>query len=214
AVVHMDETPMLREGVAGNWAGAAGTPRRAMRQALQALQELQVLQMLQMLQVLQVLQVLQALQVLPLRARCVFTGLMGDKPAALIISDRHAAHSRLQPERRQVCRAGLLRDFQRMAAPCACVLSLWSALWQFVGRKDVAPTINAAEQALRMVVLKRKISGPTRSRRGDEFIANGCTAMLTCQRQGRDLLGWMQQAVLAWIKGQAPSGLMPQTAVA
>jgi transposase len=36
-------------------------------------------------------------------------------------------------------------------------------------------------------VLKRKISGATRSRRGDEFVVCGFSAHETFHRQGRDL---------------------------
>jgi len=47
-------------------------------------------------------------------------------------------------------------------------------------------------------VLEHKICGPTRSRRGEEFVAHGCTAFETC-RQGRDLLDDLHRAVVAWI---------------
>ena len=56
------------------------------------------------------------------------------------------------------------------------MLALWPALSGFVTDPGVEPTNNAAEQALRSIVLKRKITGPSRSRRGDEFIANGFSA--------------------------------------
>ena len=46
------------------------------------------------------------------------------------------------------------------------------------------PTNNAAEQALRSLVLKRKISGPTGSRRGDQFLSWGFSVHETCRRQG------------------------------
>ena len=62
-------------------------------------------------------------------------------------------------------------ECSRTAKTCANLLRLWPALWTFTHHPDVEPTNNAAEQALRGIVLKRKISGPTRSRRGEEFIA-------------------------------------------
>ena len=61
----------------------------------------------------------------------------------------------------------------RTAKTCANILKLWPALWTFTTHDAVAPTNNAAEQALRSLVLKRKISGPTRSLRGDQFLARG-----------------------------------------
>ena len=51
------------------------------------------------------------------------------------------------------------------------------------------PIDSAADQALRTIVLKRKLSGPTRSRRGDELIARGVSAFEACRRQARDLMG-------------------------
>ena len=80
----------------------------------------------------------------------------------------------------------------------------------FITHPGVEPTNNAAEQALRAIVLKRKISGPTRSRRGDEFIACGFTAYETCRRQGRGLIDYLHGAVVAWIDNTPPPSLMPQ----
>jgi len=77
------------------------------------------------------------------------------------------------------------------------VLRIWPALWSFLRNSEVPPTNNAAEQALRSIVLERKISGPTRSRRGEEFLAHGYTVFETCRRQGRDLLSFMHHAVVA-----------------
>ena len=95
---------------------------------------------------------------------------------------------------------------RRTAATCANVLALWPALWGFITHPGVEPTNNAAEQALRAIVVKRKISGPTRSRRGDEFIARGFSALESCRRQARDLLDYLQRAVIAWIdEAPAPS---------
>ena len=82
-------------------------------------------------------------------------------------------------------------------------------MWTFLGHQQVEPTNNAAEQALRGIVLKRKISGPTRSRRGDEFIARGFSALESCRRQGRDLLDYLHHAVTAWIDQTVPPSLVP-----
>ena len=83
------------------------------------------------------------------------------------------------------------------------------ALWNFLQRPDVHPTNNDSERAIRNVVLKRKINGPTRSRRGDDFIARGYTVLETCKRQGRNFLGFMNQAIASWLgKGPTPT-LLP-----
>jgi transposase len=100
----------------------------------------------------------------------------------------------------------------RTAKTCANLLKLWPALWAFVEDKGIPPTNNEAERALRALVLKRKISGPTRSRRGDDFIAHGFSAYESCRRQGRDLWDFMHQAVVAWIDTSAPPSLIPTVA--
>ena len=97
----------------------------------------------------------------------------------------------------------------RTAQTCANVFKLWSALWTFVGNETVPPTNNEAEQALRAVVLKRKISGPTRSQRGDDFLARGFSVYETCRRQGRDLWNFMHESVVAWIGHSTPPSLIP-----
>jgi transposase len=99
----------------------------------------------------------------------------------------------------------------RTAKTCANLLKLDGALWTFVGQEDIPPTNNEAERALRALVLKRKISGPTRSRRGDEFIARGFSVYESCRRQRRDLWNFMHEAVLAWIDKSAPPSLVPNT---
>ena len=97
----------------------------------------------------------------------------------------------------------------RTAKTCANLLKLWSALWTFLADPAVPPTNNEAERALRALVLKRKISGPTRSRRGDEFIARGFSAHESCRRQGRDLWDYLHPAVVAWIDKTLPPSLLP-----
>ena len=99
----------------------------------------------------------------------------------------------------------------RTANTCANILKLWSALWTFTTNPRLAPTNNAAEQALRSIVLKRKISGPTRSLRGDQFLSRGFSVHETCLRQGRDLWDFMHSAVHAFIANTAPPSLMPRT---
>ncbi|WP_251969162.1 IS66 family transposase [Sphaerotilus microaerophilus] len=101
------------------------------------------------------------------------------------------------------------RACKRTANTCANVLKLWPALWGFITHAGVQPTNNAAEQALRTIVLKRKISGPTRSRRGDEFIARGFSVHETCRRQGLDLWAFLHRAVTAWIDKATPPSMLP-----
>ena len=203
----------------------------------------------------------------PSRARYVIADIIGKHCTAAITTDRYAAYAFIGVERRQICWAHLLRDFNRIAQragaagqigrrlhalglvmfrkrdkgqlqgptlqglqrrlqaaltrgstqracsrtarTCDNILKLWPALWTFTTNPALAPTNNAAEQALRSSVLRRKISGPSRSLRGDRFIARGFTAHETCLRQGRDLWQFLHGAVHAFIAGTAPPSLLP-----
>ena len=110
---------------------------------------------------------------------------------------RQLAGQRLARLQRWVC-ATLGRGVQqgrcsRSANTCANSVKLWPALCTVTANPALAPTNNAAEQALRSLVLKRKISGPTRSLRGDQFLSRGFSVHETCLRQGVDLRQFMHQ---------------------
>ena len=194
---------------------------------------------------------------------------IGDECTAALASDRYAGYAFIDTERRQICWAHLLRDFNRIgqrqglagqigrrllgmrlvmfrkrdkgqlsgkrldglqrrirqtlergaaqaccsrtANTCANILKLWPALWTFTINDKRVPTNNAAEQALRSIVLKRKISRPTRSLRGDRFLARGFSVHETCLRQGLNLWDFMHKAVHAFIANTVPPSLIPQT---
>ena len=84
-VVHLDETRYPREGTSGHWAWTMVTPAGAV------------------------------FSVLPSRARYVLDDLVGHEPAGVVVSDRYAAYAHIEPSRRQLCWAHLLRDFTRIA---------------------------------------------------------------------------------------------------
>jgi len=237
----MDETHYPREGVA-NWVWAAVQP------------------------------LLAVFAIYPTRARYVIPDLIGSDCTALVTTDRYAGYAFIDPERRQVCWAHLLRDFNRIAQrqglagqigrrllglgfvmfrrrqrgplqghgldglqqrmraalergtqqlqctrtanTCANVLKLWPALWSFTSNPILQPTNNTAEQALRSLVLKRKISGPTRSLRGDQFLSRGFSVHETCLRQGVDLWHFMHRAVVAFIDNTTSPSLLPPSVAA
>jgi len=237
-VLHLDETRYPREGSSGNWVWGAVTP------------------------------LVTVFNILPSRARYVVQDLIGQQPAAVVVSDRYSAYAYIDAQQRQICWSHLLRDFARIAerpgvpgrighrllavgylvfrwrdrgrsgsdafeplrrrlrkaleagaaqtackrtaATCVNLIKLWPALWTFASDERVQPTNNAAEQALRGIVIKRKISGPTRSRRGDNFIARGFSAWESCRRQGRDFAGYLHQCVLAWIDKTTAPSLLPE----
>jgi hypothetical protein len=83
-----------------------------------------------------------------------------------------------------------------------------SVLWTFTNHAELPPTNHSAEQALGPAVLKRKINGPTRSRRGANLIARGFSVAETCRRQARDLLDYLQRSVCARIDKTEPPLLL------
>ena len=114
----------------------------------------------------------------------------------------------------QTLQRGVLQtQCSRTAKTCANILKLTPALWTFTSNSSLEPTNNAAEQALRSLVLKRKISGPTRSLRGDQFLARGFSVHETCLRQGVDLWDFMHKAMYALIAKTAPPSMMPRPTV-
>jgi len=153
----------------------------------------------------------------PGQAGRIGASLLGS--AYVLFRWREAAKSAVQfgPLQRRVERALIQgRDqtaCRRTAATCANLLKSHASLWTFLRDPRVEPTNNDAERAMRAIVIKRKISGPTRSRRGDDFIARAFTAHETCRRQGRDLWDFVHQAVTAWIDKSTPPSLLPQPAL-
>lgn len=126
------------------------------------------------------------------------------KPAAQFERLRFRVQRFLEQGTQSACR--------QTANTCANLIKLGTALWRFLTDAAIPPTNNGAEQALRTIVLKRKISGPTRSRRGDQFIARGFSVYETCRRQGLDLWDFMHDALSAWISQADPPSLIPKAA--
>ena len=87
-------------------------------------------------------------------------------------------------------------------------------MWGFVTHPGVEPAKNAAEQALRTIVLERKIFGPTLSQRGDQFIARGFSAFEACRRQGQDPVGYLHGAVVTRFDKTTSPSLLPALAPA
>lgn len=119
-------------------------------------------------------------------------------------------YARLQSRMRHWLQRACQLPCASTSATCTNLLKLWPALWTFITHAGVEPTNNDAERAIRPIVLKRKISGLTRSKRGDEFIARAYTVAETCRRQGLDLLAFTHHSVLAWINRTQPPSLVPK----
>ena len=92
---------------------------------------------------------------------------------------------------------------------CAALLDLREALWTFARRDGVEPTNNAAERALRPAVVWRKISYGSHSEEGLRFVERLASVVGTLKQQGRQVLGYLVEAVRAFQHGSPPPTIVP-----
>jgi transposase len=99
----------------------------------------------------------------------------------------------------------------KAAAFCENVLALLPAVWRFAVTDGIEPTNNHAERLLRRGVLWRKGSFGCASERGCRFVERLLTVVQTRRLQGRSVLGYLHEAIVAHRKGlPAPSLLSAQ----
>jgi transposase len=80
--------------------------------------------------------------------------------------------------------------------------------FRFITTPGIEPTNNLAEQAIRFVVIDRRITQGTRSERGDRWCERIWTVMATCSQQGRSVFAYLESAVTAWFHGaESPTWL-------
>jgi transposase len=84
------------------------------------------------------------------------------------------------------------------------------AYFQFITTPEIEPTNNLAEQALRFVVIDRRITQGTRSEKGQRWCERIWTVLATCAQQGRSAMDFLTQATTAWARGDPPPSLVPQ----
>ena len=84
-------------------------------------------------------------------------------------------------------------------AMCRGILRTEPAMWTFVDLPGIEPTNNVAERAVRPVVIHRKTSLGSQSKRGSEFVASMQTIAATLRQSGASLsefVGDVARAVL------------------
>jgi len=80
------------------------------------------------------------------------------------------------------------------------------AYFRFITTPDVEPTNNLAEQAIRFVVIDRKITQGTRGSDGQRWCERIWTVRATCAQQNQSAFDFLHQSVRAHLTGQpAPS---------
>jgi transposase len=79
--------------------------------------------------------------------------------------------------------------------------------FRFITTPGVEPTNNLAEQAIRFVVIDRRITQGTRSEAGNRWCERIWTVIATCSQQGRSVFEYLEAAVAAWFAGTEPPAL-------
>lgn len=100
----------------------------------------------------------------------------------------------------------------RTASTCRNLLGIYDRLWTFSYHDGVEPTNNASEQRLRGGVQWRDTSYGSQSERGTRFAESIMTVAATCRQQGRSVLRFLEESVLAFLKKIPGPSLNPDPA--
>jgi transposase len=83
------------------------------------------------------------------------------------------------------------------------------AYFQFITTPGIEPTNNLAEQAIRFVVIDRRITQGTRSETGRRWCERIWTTIATCAQQGRSVFKFLLESVQSHLRGVPPPSLLP-----
>jgi transposase len=84
-----------------------------------------------------------------------------------------------------------------------------ASYFTFVTTPGVEPTNNLAEQAIRFVVIDRRITQGTRSEMGQRWCERIWTVIATCTQQGRSVFEYLESAVRAYFYHEKAPSLLP-----
>lgn len=84
------------------------------------------------------------------------------------------------------------------------------AYFQFITTPGIEPTNNLAEQAMRFVVIDRRITQGTRGERGQRWCERIWTVLASCAQQSRSALEFLIEAMIAWVHDRAAPSLLPE----
>ena len=85
------------------------------------------------------------------------------------------------------------------------------AYFEFITTPGIGPTNNLAEQAIRFIVIDRKITQGTRGLCGRDWCERIWTTIATCTQQGRSVFEFLHEAISAFFQGQPAPSLLPGT---
>jgi transposase len=79
---------------------------------------------------------------------------------------------------------------------------------RFITTPGIEPTNNVAEQAIRFVVIDRKVTQGSRSDTGQRWLERIWTAMATCAQTGRSIFTVLHESLIAHFAGRATPNLL------
>jgi transposase len=83
------------------------------------------------------------------------------------------------------------------------------AYFRFITTPGIEPTNNLAEQAIRFVVIDRRITLGTRSETGRRWCERIWTVIATCAQQGRSAFRFLLDSIHAYFRGGLSPSLLP-----
>lgn len=105
--------------------------------------------------------------------------------------------------------AGTACGHSATEATCIEILAYEPAMWTFVRHEGIEPTNNAAERAIRPIVLWRKRSFGSQSDRGSRFVERMMTVAATLKRQNRNIVDFITHATQADLTHTRKPSLLP-----
>lgn len=118
----------------------------------------------------------------------------------------------LRVEVRTLLERGSASACARTANTCRDIRAGEASLWTFASTAGVEPTNNAAERAVRHAVCWRKTSYGTDSEAGSRFVERVLSVVASCRQQGRNVLGFLIDAIQAAKNGHPAPSLLPAEA--
>jgi transposase len=82
---------------------------------------------------------------------------------------------------------------------------------RFITTPGIEPTNNLAEQAIRFVVIDRKVTQGTRSTTGQRWLERIWTVMATCAQTGRSVFTFLHESLSAYYAKTPPPNLLPDS---
>jgi transposase len=102
---------------------------------------------------------------------------------------------------------GTYCEHSKTERSCARLLKRFGELWTFVSN-EIEPTNNAAERALRLLVMLRRVSFGSKTDQGLRFVERVLTVVETCRRRGLNAWQFITTCIEANLSGRPTPSLL------